>query len=103
MAFPTKRDAERGPIGSWMRSERVARGWSVADVSHELAAAGAPVSQATIRQYEAGPRQPGVALLGALVDLYGSEPATTAEQPSDIDRLSDAIDRLTVALGQRGR
>ncbi len=103
MAYHTKGDALRGPAGSWMRRERVSRGWSVADVSDELAAIGTKVSPATLRQYEAGPRQPGAELHAALVRLFGTEPEAAPEHKSDIDRLADAIDRLALALARRAR
>ena len=101
MAYHTKSDADRGPVGTWMRRERISRGWSVSDVCRELAEIGEPVTPATLRQYEAGPREPGVLLMGALVHLYGSQPERAAAPPSDIDRLADAINRLTDVLERR--
>ncbi len=77
-----------------MRRERIAQGWSVADVARQLEKIGEAVSPATLRQYEAGPRTPGAVLLGALIRLHGSEPEQPPEQRSDIDRLADAINRL---------
>ncbi len=62
---------------------------------------GEPVTPATLRQYEAGPREPGVLFMGALVHLYGSQPERAAAPPSDIDRLADAINRLTDVLERR--
>lgn len=94
MAYYTKSDAERGPVGAWMRRERVAQGWTVADVCLELAEIGETVTPATLRQYEAGPREPGTVLSAALVRLYGSEPEQLPQERSDIDRLADAIERL---------
>lgn len=103
MGYYTKSDSERGPIGAWMRRERIAREWSVADVSQELAAMGETATPATLRQYEAGPRQPGAVLLAALIRLYGSEPQEAPSPASDIDRLAAAIDRLADVLERRGR
>ena len=101
MAYHTKSDAERGPVGTWMRHERISRGWSVADVCRELAEIGESVTPATLRQYEAGPREPGVVLMGALVHLYGSQPERVAAPPSDIDRLAEAINRLADVIERR--
>jgi transcriptional regulator with XRE-family HTH domain len=98
VGYYTKSDAERGPVGLWMRRERKARGWTVPDVARELAEIGEPVKPATLRQYEAGPREPGTVLLAALVRLYGTEPEELPREPTDIDRLADAINRLAGVL-----
>ena len=103
MPYPTKSDTERGPVGRWMRHERVSRGWSVTELTEELAAVGMNTSPATIRQYEAGPRQPGAELHDALVRLFGSKPEELPPQQTDIDRLAEAIDRLAIVLSQRPR
>ena len=101
MSYYTKSDADRGPVGVWLRHERVSRGWTIDDVCRELSAAGEPIAPATLRQYEAGPREPGVVLMAALVRLYGSEPEQVPPKPSDIDRMADAVNRLADVLERR--
>ena len=86
-----------------MRRERKARGWTVPDVARELAEIGEPVKPATLRQYEAGPRQPGAVLLSALIRLYGSEPQEMPREPTDVDRLADAINRLAEVIERTRR
>ena len=71
------------------------------EVSNELAINGETVTPATLRQYEAGPREPGAVLLAALVRLFESEPEELPQQRSDIDRLADAIERLADIMERR--
>jgi hypothetical protein len=96
-----KSDAERGPVGAWLRRERMGRKWSVDRVVQELTDGGYPVSAVYYRQVEAG-RKAGPALVSAAVRLFGSEPDDQARRPETareaIVRLADSVESLTALL-----
>src|SRR4029079_16652097 len=60
-----KSDQERGPIGAWMRRERIARDWSQKEMPERLATVGQRVDADYYRQLEAGKR-PGPEVMDAL-------------------------------------
>jgi transcriptional regulator with XRE-family HTH domain len=96
-----KSDEARGPIGVWLRRERLARGWKDTDVTRELAKRGIALLPASYRGYEAGPQPPSAQLLQGLEAVFGSKaPDTTKEaaEPVGLDGLIAAIYVQTAAI-----
>ena len=92
-----KPDTERGYIGAWMRKERRAKGWTIADVVTALVELDPDnkVREDYIRYLEAGPRKPGPVLLAALCRIYGSEPVPFEEEPGAEVSIIAALEQLT--------
>ncbi len=103
-----KSDAERGSIGTWLKRERVARGWTPERVVEALRDdTGTVIRVDDYRQIEArtAGKVPGPDLLRDLQRLYGSEPTPLPEPEPPAAALSPdtvaivcAIDRLTAVL-----
>ncbi len=93
-----KSDGERGMVGSWMRRERKARGWSVDQTIAEMERAGYPVLPAYYRTVEAGPKPPGPQFISTLASIYGSEPPVRQDQG---DPLLERLDTIIEALEQQ--
>lgn len=108
-----KSDQERGPIGTWMKRERLSRDWSperVVDALRDVT--GTVVRVDYYRQLEArtAGRVPGPELLEDLATLFGSRPTPLPEpEPEAPDLSADtlalvaAIDRLTASVDARAR
>lgn len=101
--------AQRGPIGNWLRDERLARGWSSAGTARgNLERAGIKVAASVYAEWESGTRIPSEAQLARLQDFYGSKPGQTASTPDyaalveAIDRQTAMLERVLTALGGRG-
>ena len=103
-----KTDLERGPIGVWLKAERMSRDWTPERVVEALRdATGTAIRVDYYRQIEArtAGKVPGPDLLADLQRLYGSRPQPLPEpeppQPAlsaDAIAIVAAIDRLTEAL-----
>ncbi len=96
-----KTDHERGYIGTWMRRERKALGWTTeAVVAHLQDDLGIETNVSSIRVWEAGPEnhRPGAVVMAALVRLYGSEPVELEPEELPRDAVAEAVDRLTEAV-----
>lgn len=98
-----KSDAERGPIALWARNQRVARGWTQAEVAEMVG-----LTELSYRGYEAGPRV-SVPVRRKLEEIYGTtppDPHAPGEQPTEsmaelvaaIRGQTEAISRLATAL-----
>ena len=96
MAYQTKDDADRGPIGAWLRRERIERMWRVKEVVAMLAEDpyDIDITESWYRQVESGKAQPGQILLLALTRIFESEP-DVAEAEAPADALVAAIEELT--------
>jgi hypothetical protein len=95
-----KDDIARGPVATWARRERTARGWKNADVVRELAKRSVHITELSYRGYEAGPRV-SAPVRKALEAIYGSTaPDTTkqAAEPAQLDSLINALLLHTEAL-----
>jgi len=109
----TKSDAQRGPVGAWLRRERMSRGsaWTPEFVVEALRdRTGTAIRVDYYRQLEAGTagKVPGPDLLEDLVTLYGTRPTPLPEPEPEAPALSPdtvaivaAIDRLTAALREQ--
>jgi hypothetical protein len=75
MWCPVKTDEERGPVGAWARSARLAAGYATAreaaDAAHR---AGIPLKLQHLQGIESGWDRAGRELLARLGELYGSDP-----------------------------
>lgn len=81
------------PVGKWVKQERRARGWEVAELSRRLVDAGYRASEGTIRVWESPKgRDPGRETIEALERIFG-EPAPIERKPDN--EIIAAIDRLT--------
>jgi len=100
--------AQRGPIGNWLRDERLARGWTSAGAARaNLERAGIRVAPSVYAEWESGTRIPSEAQLAKLQEFYGSEPgqSTPVDQSAivaAIDRQTAMLERVLIALGGRG-
>jgi transcriptional regulator with XRE-family HTH domain len=89
--------AQRGPIGNWLRDERIARGWTNAATARaNLDRAGIRVAPSVYAEWESGTRLPSERHLEQLRAFYGSEPVGAA---TGRDAVAAAIDRQTEVLG----
>lgn len=85
------------PVGKWIKQERRARGWHVAELSRRLVDAGYRASEGTVRAWESPKgRDPGRETIDALERIFGV--------PAPVDRAAGgdviaAIDRLTATVG----
>jgi transcriptional regulator with XRE-family HTH domain len=98
-----KTDQERGPIGAWMRRERLAHQWTPADVVARLGRKGAPILEGSYRGYEAGPRPPSEQIIRALEAVFGSQAPDTKNEPAEpqgLDGLIAAIQAQTEAINR---
>lgn len=101
-----KTDQERGPIGTWLKRERLSRDWSPERVVEALRdVTGTVIRVDYYRQVEArtAGKLPGPDLLRDFRQLYGSEPTALPEPerpgPSpDTLAIVAAIDRLAAAI-----
>jgi transcriptional regulator with XRE-family HTH domain len=95
--WTVKSDAERGPFASWLRRERLARGWKEAETRTRLEAAADPgVSFSSYRDLEAGNRKPTAAQRQAIAAIFGAVPDFTTST-GDQSAVAAAIDRQTEA------
>ena len=103
-----KTDAERGPVGVWLKRERLAHGWTPEDVVAQLRErTGTVIRVDYYRQIEArtAGKVPSAELQADLERVYGTAPTPLPdpepEPPSlsaDTLALVGAIDRLTAAV-----
>ena len=90
----TKSDEERGKFGSWLRRERLRRGWSDVDASLELGElAGRHVEPSMWRGWEAGNTHPSPSYTRYLSALFGT--------PAPVDYGETAVETEVRGLGER--
>lgn len=87
---PMKRDSERGPVGRWLRQERLKL-----DVSVEAVSAALGLNPATYRAWESGAKRPGASWLPELARYFGSEPPLEMQPAPDMGALIAALSALT--------
>jgi len=87
---------ERGRIGTWLREQRLERGWATQEIARrELERLGRiRLAQSVYAEYESGRRVPTDATLEKLVAFYGTSP-NEERDPAD---MAAALDRQTVVL-----
>jgi hypothetical protein len=96
-----KTDQQRGPIAAWMRRERLARGWTDADMVRELTKRGVHILPASYRGMEAGPRPPSAPVRQGLEAVFGSSAPDTEKEAAEsveLDSLVLAIQQQTAAI-----
>jgi hypothetical protein len=94
-----KSDDERGPVGTWARTSRIAAGYTSAEHAVLAAAeAGIHITVPYLRGIESGWHRPGRMLLEQLATLYGSEPPVSHPPPQVSEELLAEI-REAVAEG----
>lgn len=92
--------AQRGPVGNWLRDERLARQWRSAAVARRnLERAGIKVAPSVYAEWEAGTRIPSERQLNALVAYYGTQPGHEAAAPGGTADILAAL-RLQVQVNQ---
>lgn len=97
-----KSDEARGPVATWMRRERMARGWTTHDVVKELAKRGHAITEPSYRGYEAGPRV-SAPIRTALEAVFGSKAPdmkNEATEPPQLDSLVSALAAQTAAISR---
>lgn len=87
--------AQRGRIGNWLRDERLARGWSQKLARRNLAAAGIPVAESVLAEWESGTRVPNEANLARLEEFFGPVTESPADAtPAGLSPLLERLDQL---------
>jgi len=103
-----KTPGERGRIGTWLREQRLERGWRTADVARAQLErlGGIRLAESVYAEYESGRRIPSEEMLGRLASFYGSRP-DEGRDPGDvaaaIDRQTAMLERIAVGLEHQGR
>jgi transcriptional regulator with XRE-family HTH domain len=101
--------AQRGPIGNWLRDERIARGWTSASVARRhLARSGIRVAESVYAEWESGTRIPSERQQEALEGFYGSKPAAGGVLADtallvQLTRIAEALERLAPPPGPAGQ
>jgi len=89
--------AQRGPVGNWLRDERLSRGWKQETARANLARAGISIPASVYAEFESGTRVPSEERIQAIAAYYGSSPAESPAEATPAG-LSDLIATLVTAF-----